>query len=232
MSKISEMPIRIVTATKMRQENFLQYSLTGKSIKSFFKTSEAQVRLYAENSKGLSEVYNKAIDEALGTEAILVFMHDDVLIADYFWADRVRTGLQNFDIVGIAGNSRRIPGQPMWSVLNMEWKLEDKCYLSGAIGQGVKFPPEKFDVFGPPGVECKLLDGVFLATTTSALKKSKLRFDPNFTFHFYDLDFCRSAEKAGLTMGTIPLSLVHASGGQVDSIWKDAYDLYINKWGH
>jgi len=113
----------------------------------------------------------------------------------------------------------------------MKLEHEEKRYLSGAIGQGIQFPPERLDVFGPSGVECKLLDGVFLATTTTTLRKSKVRFDPRFGFHFYDLDFCRSAEQSGLTMGTISLSLVHASGGRLSQAWREAYQVYIQKWG-
>lgn len=232
MTKQIDLPITLVVATKLAAQDFLSHSATGRSISRFASTSSCNVQLYAENTKGLGEVYNNAIDKALEDEmpSILVFMHDDVLIADYFWADNIRTGLERFDVVGIAGNTRRLPAQPGWIMVNMNGEQSDWKYLSGAIGQGFTFPPERLDAFGPVGRECKLLDGVFLATTSNVLKSSKLRFDPQFTFHFYDLDFCRTAETLGLKMGTIPLSLVHESQGSLDYVWHEAYKTYIRKW--
>ena len=59
-----------------------------------------------------------------------------------------------------------------------------------------------------------------------------VRFDPQFKFHFYDLDFCRSCEKAGLSMGTWPIDIMHASGGVFRSdAWNEARELYFRKWG-
>jgi GT2 family glycosyltransferase len=75
------------------------------------------------------------------------------------------------------------------------------------------------------------MDGVFFAATSAKLKESKLRFDPQFSFHFYDMDFCRSAESLGVKMGTIPLSLIHESYGSMDNQWYDAYRAYLQKWG-
>jgi len=230
MKPINELPIRLVVATKLKQENFLNRSATGRSVKSFLDTSLAQIRLYSENLIGLSELYNKAINEALNDEIILIFIHDDVLIADYFWADRVRIGLEKFDIVGLAGNSRRIPHQPSWCVIDTQGTLDDSKYLSGSIGQGFSFPPERFYKFGQTGIQCKLMDGVFLATTSAKLRSSNLRFDSQFKFHFYDIDFCRTAEMLGMSMGTIPLSVVHQSTGRFDEAWQIGYKNYIAKW--
>jgi hypothetical protein len=56
-------------------------------------------------------------------------------------------------------------------------------------------------------------------------------FDPRFKFHFYDLDFCRSCEQAGLRMGTWPIALMHGSAGSFATpAWQCAYELYLAKW--
>jgi len=87
-------------------------------------------------------------------------------------------------------------------------------------------------IFGPPFQQVKLLDGLLLAAFSDTLIQKSLRFDERFDFHFYDLDFCRQAEQLGVTMGTIPLSLIHESGGNFDShSWRMAYKEYIKKWG-
>jgi len=56
-------------------------------------------------------------------------------------------------------------------------------------------------------------------------------FDPRFDFHFYDMDFCRTARKAGLRLGTWPICLTHQSGGNFASdAWKEKCRLYREKW--
>ena len=68
------------------------------------------------------------------------------------------------------------------------------------------------DVFGPAPMPVQLLDGVFLAARADTLRRSGVRFDPCFAFHYYyDLDLSRSARRAGLSLGTWPLPLVHAT---------------------
>jgi hypothetical protein len=58
-----------------------------------------------------------------------------------------------------------------------------------------------------------------------------VRFDPRFTFHFYDMDFCRSCERAGLSMGTWPIAITHRSTGAFGSpAWQAGYAEYLAKW--
>jgi len=66
------------------------------------------------------------------------------------------------------------------------------------------------------------------------LQLAGVRLDPNFSFHFYDLDFCRSAEAAGLRIGTWPIAITHASGGASlqSPAWAESVERYLHKWGH
>jgi SAM-dependent methyltransferase len=76
-----------------------------------------------------------------------------------------------------------------------------------------------------------LLDGVFVAASGSKLKISGVQFDSQFDFHFYDLDFCRTASMANLRQGTWPVALTHQSGGAFGSSeWQQKYVLYSEKW--
>ena len=222
--------IRVVCATRLSQDGFMN-SATGRSLMVARETSNVQLRLTINNSDGLSDVYNKAIEESLNEDISLVFIHDDVWICDYYWAERVQRGLKEFDVIGVVGNTRRQESQPGWILADLDGKLDDQTFLSGAIGQGRSFPPDRLDYFGPHGLECKLMDGVFLAVSSKTLNNTNLRFDGSFKFHFYDLDFCRSAEFLGLRMGTIPLSLIHESYGNIASEWHTAYKQYLDKWG-
>jgi GT2 family glycosyltransferase len=79
--------------------------------------------------------------------------------------------------------------------------------------------------------EVKLLDGVMLACRSEDLFNHDLRFDEQFDFHFYDLDFCRQAELRGLRMGTWRISVVHEGVGDMRTAsWKNGYRKYLDKW--
>jgi hypothetical protein len=229
--EIENLPIRFVCATTLPPQQFFTHSLTGISVNAFRMVSKAEIMLFAENTTGLGELYNRAINGARDNPAILVFIHDDILICDYHWEKRIREGLNSrFDIVGLAGNKRRIKNQVGWRTIDQHDTLDAAENLSGVVGHGSSFPPQSLDVFGSTGAECKLLDGLFLSADSRTLWESGLRFDPQFKFHFYDLDFCRSAEQLNLKMGTIPLSVVHASEGNMSDSWSSAYEDYIAKW--
>lgn len=224
-------PLRLVCATRLDQARFFAESATGRSIKAYIAVSGAELRLFPENRAGLPAVYNHAIAEAASSPAILVFLHDDLLIGDFFWARRIVEGLEHFDVIGLAGNTRRVPFQPTWAHVNLDFAWDDRAHLSGVVAHGDAFPPAAVVPYGDTGRACKLLDGLLLAARSATLVGRGLRFDERFDFHFYDLDFCRQAEMAGVSMGTIPLGVVHQSGGNFASAaWRAGYDTYIGKW--
>jgi Glycosyltransferase like family len=190
-----------------------------------------EVNLYSDNTKGLSEIYNLEINKLRNEPSILVFAHDDLFILDYFWMHSILNGLSHFGIVGVAGNKKRAPMQASWCFLDEKFTWDAPENLSGVIGHGNSFPPVVLSDFGSPFQEVKLLDGVFLAAYRETLIKGNIRFDEQFKFHFYDMDFCRQAESQGISMGTVPLSLIHESVGNpsADS-WEQSYKLYLKKW--
>jgi Flp pilus assembly protein TadD len=228
--------IRFVCATRQTQEGFFSASALGRSLP-FYRTfpprQRIELRLFKENTQGLPAVYNTAIEEAKEDPAILVFIHDDVFLSDYYWAEHLLDGLRVFDIVGLAGNRRRAPGQASWMYLNGEFQRDRDENLSGVIGHGEGFPNlVELSVYGPPGQQVALLDGVMLAVRSEVLIESGLQFDPRFAFDFYDLDFCRQAELRGLRMGTWAISLIHASSGHLGvDAWQAAYRDYLVKYG-
>jgi tetratricopeptide (TPR) repeat protein/GT2 family glycosyltransferase len=227
--------IRFVCATRHTAEDFLAKNPLGRSLplyRTFPRGQRIELRLFKENTEGLSTVYNTAIEESRDDPAILVFIHDDVHLSDYYWADHLLEGLREFDIVGLAGNRRRAPRQASWMYLNDQFQRDADENLSGVLGHGEGFPNLKeLSIYGEPRQECKLLDGVLLAVRSRTLIERELRFDTRFQFHFYDLDFCRQAEKRGLRMGTWALSVIHASAGKLGSEeWRAAYREYLAKY--
>lgn len=227
--------IRFVCATRDTAEVFLAQSPLGRSLplyRTFPRGQRIELRLFKENTEGLSTVYNTAIEESRDDPAVLVFIHDDVHLSDYYWADHLLDGLREFDIVGLAGNRRRAPRQASWMYLNDQFQRDADENLSGVLGHGEGFPNlRQLSIYGEPRRECKLLDGVLLAVRSARLIGSELRFDPRFKFHFYDLDFCRQAEQRNLRMGTWPIAVIHGSAGNLGSdTWGAAYLDYLAKY--
>ncbi len=225
------MKIRLVTATRLSTQAFMASAATGRSL-THLVDDEVELRLFPENRTGLPAVYNQAITEARQSPAILVFAHDDLLLLDHFWPQRLREALTHFDVVGLAGNRRRLPRQPGWAFIDDRFTWDDRCNLSGVVGHGTGFPPRNLSVFGPSRQEVKLLDGLLMAASSEVLIDHALSFDERFNFHFYDMDFCREAEKRGLRCGTWDLALVHESAGNFGGeSWRKGYSLYLDKWG-
>lgn len=205
--------------------------MTGQSL-NLYKMPSIELDLYESNDLGLPAVYNQSINKAKSDPAILIFMHDDVLLTDIFWVSSLFEGLKQFQLVGVAGNRTRLPFQPGWAYGEKPANVDTSDFLTGAVGHGDKFPPLILSKFGPVGLEAKLLDGVFLACYSETLLENQIFFDEIFDFHFYDVDFCRQCEYKGIRMGTWPISIVHGSTGNFrSSQWERNKDLYFSKWG-
>ncbi|MHB8813004.1 MAG: glycoside hydrolase family 99-like domain-containing protein [Steroidobacteraceae bacterium] len=222
--------IRVVCATREDRDGFFSATALGKSL-NLHRPSEVEVRLFPRNGQGLPTVYNTAIAESARDDVILLFVHDDIHLCDFHWAERLREALSAFDVVGLAGNRRRVPRQPGWRFIDEKLTSDSRDNLSGKVGHGNGYPAASISAWSPSGQNVKLLDGLFLAARSRTLQSKGLRFDERFEFHFYDLDFCRQAEQAGLRMGTWPISVIHESAGKfAGDGWQRGYESYLEKW--
>ena len=224
------MSLTIVTATRYSQQQFEQLSLLGPTLRAVHNLTPLRLRLFSQNDRSLPDCYNQAIDEA-DADDVLVFVHDDVAFDDWMLGWRLHEALLSFDVVGVAGNRRRQSQQMTW-LMQPHSQTWDHTQLSGAImhGQGSTRKPT---YFGPTPAPVVLLDGVLIAARAGLLQATGVRFDPLFDFHFYDLDFCRTATQSGLHLGTWPLGITHASsgGGYSSSDWQRNGETYLKKWG-
>ncbi len=221
---------RFVCATRETRDDFFAKTALGRSLR-IYNAPFAEISLFDSNTAGLPAVYNEALRDAISDPAILIFVHDDLHLCDFYWHVHILAGLRKFDVIGLAGNRRRVPRQPAWLYLDDVWTMDTTENLSGMIAHGTNFPPSILSRYGPAGTEVKLLDGVLLAARSKVLHSRKLRFDEQFDFHFYDLDFCRQAEAARVSMGTWTVSAIHESTGAFgSSLWKAGYEKYLAKW--
>ncbi len=222
--------IEIIIATKLSEHEFWDKSATALSLRRLEFDSRWVPRVAFENRQGLPTIYNACITTG-PSDSIMVFIHDDVWIDDCFFIDRLIEGVQAYDIIGVVGNRRRLPNQASWAFLDTKFTWDDQSNLSGIVAHGEQ-AFGKISFFGAVPADCELLDGVFLAAKKEVLTANGLLFDPQFDFHFYDLDFCRSTRQLGLRLGTWPVCLTHQSHGVANmGQWLQKYYSYLKKWG-
>lgn len=224
--------ININCATRLTEAEFWNHGALGLSLRRLVHDDRLRACIVYENGRGLPAIYNERI-AAADAGQVQVFVHDDVWLDDHFFGEHLLAGVQEFDVIGVAGNRRRAPNQPSWAFQLHDSKLEwdDRANLSGAVSHG-KSPFGIISSFGAVPASCELMDGVLLAARTQVLREHQLLFDERFQFHFYDMDFCRSARVKNLRLGTWPIAITHQSkGGFGTNGWIESYKTYLQKWG-
>lgn len=223
--------LELICATRLNSHDFWTRSALGLSLRRIAHERRIQPRIAFENRRGLPAVYNEGMDAA-GPGALLVFIHDDVWLDDHFFYEHVSAAVNAVDVVGVAGNRRRLPRQPSWAFINPSFEWDAAEHLSGTVCHG-QTAFGKAAHFGAVPARCELLDGVLLAARRELLRERGLRFDERFDFHFYDMDFCRSARAAGLGLATWPIAITHQSNGRGagSAAWRENYARYLAKWG-
>jgi GT2 family glycosyltransferase len=229
-------PVFLVCASRVPRPLFARATQLGRSWSRLPKALRPSLYLRADNhgdaAVGLPEHYNAAIEE-LPASAVLVFVHDDVYLHDWFFLEQLQLGLEAFDLIGVVGCRTPAPDQPGWPVRLAEdgtpRMVISQVGASGVINHFDPAHPQP-EVFGPTRQAVELLDGCLLACRRSTLLEHQLRFDPQFRFHCYDTDFCRTARARGLRLGTWPLMVTHESAGNYDERWEIAARTLQAKW--
>ena len=192
------------------------------------KIGDIEVNFECNNTlKGLSKYYNECIEKYKDTDCI-VFTHDDVDIINSDLTYQLQTAFQHYDVVGVAGCvNPKILDRNLW-----HWMAGDKGNCRGIAGHPVSKKEFYVTSFGPTPSRAVIIDGVFMALKTDKIYKSKVRFDEQFMFHHYDIDFSLTCNKNGIRIGVWPLLINHQSPGlkDFDSKWNDSNQKFLNKW--
>lgn len=220
--------IEIVSATRLNQQDFWNQSALGFSLGRLSHDKRLVPRIFFENSRGLSDIFNECLQDTQ-TQPIVVFVHDDVWLNDFFVADRILEAAKVYDVFGVVGNKRQLGLQPSWAFLTTNALWDDAENFSGSVCHSQQ-PFGAIDHFGPSPADCALVDGLFIGVNKAVVNATGTRFDPAFKFHFYDVDFCMVARKNGLKIGTWPIALTHQSMGGFDQSWRDTYQVFTEKW--
>lgn len=235
----SRRPVRLVVATQLTLDEFHASTLLGRSLASIPKALAPRLTVYAENTgaaaQGLPALYNQALDSAEPGE-VLVCVHDDVHLHDWHIVARAREAVAVFDVAGIAGARKPDLSQPSWywSYRTVDGKRVRDARQQGAQSGSVNHgEPEqlRIQVHGPLPHPCELVDGVLMILDADRVRAAGARFDERFRFHFYDVDFSRTARARGLSVGTWPIAITHSSrGGFESAAFLDQADDYLEKW--
>ena len=171
------------------------------------RLGEVTQRAFYNNTTSLPRVYNKCIEEE---NNIVVLAHDDVLIRDVKWIEKLYSALEVYDVVGLAGGSNaKITPPCLWHIMC------PRDTHRGCVSHVNENKKGTFVTnFGKQG-RVLLLDGLFLAFNPKRLRDVGAKFDETNPagFHFYDIDFSLTCNSKKLKLGTANIDVVHNSPG-------------------
>lgn len=198
----------VISATRQKNP---QETLLYKSLIPLCDKAKFQFHFYTENTKGLSQVYNQALNEYKDFDCH-VFIHDDVYLDDAFFADKLEDGFSQFDIIGVAGGINPVLKAPtLWHLM---------CGRENLRGAAGHFLPDNnaihITAFGPSPARVALLDGLLLAVNSKKVAAAGWKFNENYNFHLYDIASCIDANKKKLKCGVLPIHVIHQSPGLRD----------------
>jgi tetratricopeptide (TPR) repeat protein len=176
------------------------------------------------DARSLAEAYNRALAAAKG-EAV-VFLHDDVEVVSPGLDALLASALARADVVGVAG-TRRLAGP----TLGWGGQAPMAGWLVHTDATGIPWDFSLLALKGGLAGGMDALDGCFLAARTASARRigfDEKTFD---AFHFYDLDFCLRARRAGLAVAVDTDILVrHASRGSLGADWQSQAGRFVAKF--
>jgi hypothetical protein len=213
--------IKFVVATKENKQNFLKTKPFGLFLE---KTNTVNQSIIIENnSHGLSKVYNKFLTEEYKNDYI-IFVHDDVLIDDLFYSEKIQMAFEQYDIIGLAGTKKCNLNTDM-----IAWHLaSDRNFYVGEVSHYAKEKKVWTTVFGPTDSRALILDGLFIGVNIEKAIEKQLQWDENFNFHHYDISFCLRANNLKIKAGVFPLRAVHYGLGDsmLTNEWRESNKLF------
>ncbi|GAA5170317.1 glycosyltransferase [Viridibacterium curvum] len=176
------------------------------------------------DAASLAEAYNRGIARARGE--IIVFSHDDILILDDAFADKVESRLgQDFDLLGFAGAT---------AIRDGYWWSAGPAHMRGAVSHAPPGKPQlSLHIYGVTRAEAEpvqVLDGLCLIASREATERQQFDAATFDGFHLYDLDFSLSAQRQGLRVGVLTdVPIIHMSAGSFGNEWRRYRNLFARK---
>jgi len=165
--------------------------------------------------------YNRGFARSKGDT--LIFSHDDVEILTPDFTPRLKSHMQRYDVVGVAGTDR---------LIGARWYMAGPPFIFGQVAH-VRPNGIVVDIYGAPRrsvQNIQAMDGLFLAFRRDVVEK--LQWDAKtFTgWHCYDIDMVFRAHLAGYRIAVAcDLSILHASNGEYGNAWHIAAKAFLQK---
>jgi len=174
--------------------------------------------------RSLAEAYNGALARARG-EAVL-FVHDDVEVLSPGLDALLARALARADVVGVAG-TRHLAGP----TLGWAGQREMRGWLVHGSSASSAWDFSALALRAGLDAGMQALDGCFIAARTAAARATGFDAATFDGFHFYDLDFCLRAHRAGLSVAVDTGILVaHASRGSLGPAWEAQARRFVSKF--
>jgi 8-oxo-dGTP pyrophosphatase MutT (NUDIX family) len=174
------------------------------------------------DAQSLAEGYTRGFARSRGD--LMVFSHDDVIIASDDFAGALVRALAQVDVVGVAGTTR---------VVGAYWPAAGHPHLRGWVTVPIRDGGYSVNIYGiDAAVSTGLqgIDGCLFAARREVVENVGFDADTFDAFHGYDLDFSFSAHRAGHRIGTsAEIVAIHASTGAFDDAWKVYADRFEAK---
>jgi len=216
------------TCTEDNEYDFDNKSLLSMSLQKLNLNDRLVVKY--NNKEGLSKSYNDFLKKVRDSRncPYVIFVHDDVLIQDCFILEKLAVAFDDYDIVGLAGNTsvNLTAEHSAWHLMSNNQPLVGEVQH---INNGKIFTSR----FGDTPSRAIMVDGLFMAVKQDALNHFDVWFNEKFKFHHYDLSFCLNAFHKKLKCGVFPINVVHAGLG--DSMhskeWEKSNELFKKEYG-
>lgn len=166
------------------------------------------------DARSLAAAYGAAVERC--RHEIVIFSHDDVELASPGAMDAVEAALGACDIVGVAGSRRAAGPAVLWA---------GHPHLHGWVAYpapgGAGWDATVFSLESGVLGGMQTLDGCLIACRRDAARRVGFDAATFDGFHFYDLDFCVRAHRAGYRLAvTTEVLAVHASRGGFGAQWQ------------
>lgn len=235
--------VKLVVTTPMTEEEYMQtdeyITIANQIYNNTYVHYENEIirwvdlDIVSNNTDGLPIVYNRYMNEEY-KDWIVCFIHDDLLLEDINFFDKLQKAHKNAEIVGLAGatelelpfkNSKFSTWNEMASV-NKDVNGLPRKSVSGFVAHqdGDRVWGTSF---GESDQYCRIIDGLFMSFNVEKCIEYDFSFDTRFNFHHYDISACVKAQKLGLRIRTAPIHVIHKGMGTLDKSWGESHKQFV-----
>jgi len=194
----------IVTCTQSKIDKEFEQKPIFQSLKKQFESnSNIDFHVFKDNKRGLSECYNEVLKDSKNLDKMVLFVHDDVVLEDLFLYEKLMNS--PYSITGLAGTKsfNKKADKTAWHLAT-----NSKEDFVGEVAH-IRDNQIWTTVFGPTNSRALIVDGLFIACKVKDLVEKDLYFSDQFSFHHYDMSFCLNALEKKVSVGVLPIRVIH-----------------------